>query len=382
MSFTLVEDQNAFDHLMDQIRDEQRLAIDTEAASFHRYHDRIYLIQLSNADRTWVIDPLAVGDLHRFGEMLDDPAVEVIFHDADYDLRLFGKEYGFHARHLFDTRVSAQLLGLPSIGLGALLQEHFGLTPDKRFQRADWSLRPLTPGMLEYAAGDTSHLVRLRDILRDKLIALGRLDWAEEEFGLVERTGWEVKPASDPETAFMSLKGARKLDRRALALLRELHGWRERTARELDRAGFRVMGNETLLTLAAQPVADLEALGRVRGVGREAVARWGHEILEAIGRGQAVAESQLPRFERGPRRVPDPEFDARMDRLKLARNRAAERLGLQPGVLCPNGTLEQIARLERVSGVEDLAAAPALRVWQRTTIGAELLAALDPPVDA
>jgi ribonuclease D len=160
-----------------------------------------------------------------------------------------------------------------------------------------------------------------------------------------------------------------------------LHRWREDTAAALDRAGFRVLANEVLLTLAARPVADLDALGRVRGVGREALGRWGSEILEAIGRGQAVAEADLPRFERGPRRVADPVFDARMDRLKLARNRAAERLGLQPGVLCPNGTLEQIARLDPAS-VEDLATAPAMRAWQRREIGSELLAALDAPSDA
>jgi ribonuclease D len=379
VSFELVEDQASFDRMIARVGGEKRLAIDTEAASFHRYHDRIYLIQLSTATHTWVIDPLAVSDLAPFARLLADPAIEVIFHDADYDLRLFYKEYGYQARGLFDTRITAQLLGLPSIGLGALLEEHFGVSPDKRFQRADWSTRPLTAAMLDYAAGDTSHLVKLRDILRDKLIALGRLEWAEEEFRIVEGSRWEPN-GGDPTRAFMSLKGARALDPRGLALLRELHRWREDTAAALDRAGFRVLANEVLLTLAARPVADLDALGRVRGVGREALGRWGSEILEAIGRGQAVAEADLPRFERGPRRVTDPVFDARMDRLKLARNRAAERLGLQPGVLCPNGTLEQIARLDPAS-VEDLAAAPAMRAWQRREIGSELLAALDAPSD-
>lgn len=380
MSFELVEDQTSFDRMIARVGGEKRLAIDTEAASFHRYHDRIYLIQLSTATHTWVIDPLAVSHLAPFARLLADPAIEVIFHDADYDLRLFYKEYGYQARGLFDTRITAQLLGLPSIGLGALLEEHFGVSPDKRFQRADWSTRPLTAAMLDYAAGDTSHLVKLRDILRGKLIALGRLEWAEEEFRIVEGTRWEPN-GSDPARAFMSLKGARALDPRGLALLRELHRWREDTAAALDRAGFRVMANEALLTLAACPVADLDQLGHIRGVGREAVARWGGEILDAIRRGQAVADADLPRFERGPRRVADPIFDARMERLKMARNRAAERLGLQPGVLCPNGTLEQVARLEPAS-VEDLAAAPAMRAWQRREIGSELLAALDAPSDA
>ncbi|MEO8479860.1 MAG: HRDC domain-containing protein [Gemmatimonadota bacterium] len=374
MSYQLVESQAAFDEVISAVSQEPVVAIDTEAASFHRYHDRVYLIQLSDRKQTWVIDPLAVPDLSAFGRLMADPAVEVDFHDADYDLRLFYKEYQFEARSLFDTRITAQLLGLPSIGLAALLQESFGLTPDKRFQRADWSIRPLTGPMLDYAAGDTSHLVELRDILRNRLIEMGRLAWAEEEFKLVEGTRWEPTEA-DPRVTFLKMKGARALERRALALLRELYEWRESTASEMDRASFRVMGNEVLLMLAEHPVADLDALGKLRGVGREAIGRWGEAILEAIRRGEAVPDEELPKFERGPRRVIDPEFDARMDKLKAARNAEAERLALQPGVLCPNGTLEQVAGLQPRT-VEELAGAPSLREWQRQEIGAALLAAL------
>jgi len=372
VAFELVAEQSALDRILEQIAGQSPVAIDTEAASFHRYHDRIYLIQLSTAEQTWVIDPLGVEDLSGFGSLLADPEVESIFHDADYDLRLFTKHYGFAARNLFDTRITAQLLGLPSIGLAALLQTHFGISPDKRFQRADWSIRPLTTGMLEYAAGDTSHLVELRNILRQELVDAGRLSWAEEEFRILEETRWEPAEA-DPRVTFLKLKGARALERRGLAILRELYAWREETASTLDRASFRVMGNEVLLALAAKPVHDLDALGRVRGVGREILARRGEEVLAAIERGLAVPDAELPRFERGPRRVVDPEFDARVDRLKLRRNAAAERLGLQPGVLCPNAILEGIARLQPGS-VAEMVAVPGMRDWQREAIGAELLA--------
>lgn len=376
MSHTLVEEQAGFERLFDQLdrADEHLVAIDTEAASFHRYRDRIYLIQLSTQAQTWIIDPLGVDDLARLGRLLADPETETVFHDADYDLRLFNKEYGFAAAALFDTRIAAQLLGLPGIGLAALLESHFAVKADKRFQRADWSRRPLTSEMLDYAAGDTSHLVELSLQLRNELSQKGRLAWAAEEFQILARERSEpVEP--DAPRDYLKLKGARKLDRRSLAILRELNDWRESTAAELDRAAFRIMPNEALMALAQHPVDDLAALDRVRGIGKSLVQRHGGEVVAAIARGRAIPDDELPRIERGRRREVDPEVEARLERLKKVRNSQAELLGLQPGVLCPNGTLEAIAR-EAPDTLAALAAVPGVRNWQCEAIGDALLASV------
>jgi ribonuclease D len=375
MMFTLVGEQAPFEALIARAIATGRVALDTEAASFHRYHDRVYLVQLTAGGETSVIDPLTLDSLAPLGALLANPAVEKVFHDADYDLRLLYHEFRFSAKRLFDTRIAAQLLGEPSIGLGALLQLHFGLTPDKRFQRADWSARPLTDGMLEYAAGDTSHLNELRDILRDKLIEKKRLSWAEEEFVILEGTRWDGGEV-DPRESFIRLKGARVLDRRGLALLRELYDWRETTASRLDRAAFRIMGNEVLIHLAANPVSTLDELAKVKGVGRDVAERRGAELLAAMERGKAVGEAELPRFERGPRRPEaDPAYELRLEKLKVRRNQLATELGLQPGVLCPNGTLEAIARAVPPS-VDAMAGLPGLREWQRKELGEALLAAM------
>ena len=112
-----------------ELKREPLLAVDTEAASFHRYLDRVYLVQLSSRSGTVVVDPLAAGDLAPFGRVLADPTVEVVFHDADYDLRLLDQQYGFGATRLFDTRVAAQLLNEPGIGLAALLEKYQGYPP-------------------------------------------------------------------------------------------------------------------------------------------------------------------------------------------------------------------------------------------------------------
>src|SRR2546428_10765327 len=163
------------------LRREPLVAADTEAASFHRYRDRIFLVQLSSPRQTAIIDPLAVHDLAPVGELLADPQVEKVFHDADYDLRILDRDYGFHARRLCDTRIAAQLAGERAVGLAALLDKYLGVRLSKEHQKADWSRRPLPPAMLEYAAADTRHLPALREALRARLGALGRPARAGEE---------------------------------------------------------------------------------------------------------------------------------------------------------------------------------------------------------
>ena len=374
----LVESQEELARLLAGFARAPELAVDTEAASFHRYHDRVYLLQLSSRDTTAVVDPLRV-DLGPFGALLADPTVEVVFHDADYDLRLLDREFGFRATRLFDTRVAAQLLNEPGVGLAALLEKYLGIRLDKRFQRADWSARPLSAGMLDYAAADTRNLLELRDLLRAQLVERGRLAWAEEEFALLEGVRWAASEEGEP--AWLRMKGAKALRGRALAVLREVFEWRDAVARKADRASFRIMNNEPMLAIAANPPADLGALRRIAGVGPDLVERRGADLLAAIRRGLDVPESELPRVERPPRRQADPAFDARMERLKAVRNAEAARLDLAPGVLCPNGTLEAIARTIPADR-DELRRVPGIRRWQAAEIGDALLAALAAPAAA
>jgi ribonuclease D len=372
----LIQSQLELKALFARLRGAPLLAVDTEAASFHRFIDRVYLLQISSRDETAVVDPLAIESLAPLAEVLADPRVEIVFHDADYDLRLLDREYGFRATNVFDTRVAAQLLNEPGVGLAALLEKYLGVRLDKRFQRADWSARPLSPEMLEYAASDTRHLPELRDILKGRLEAQGRLAWAEEEFALLDVLRWSPQ---DSEPGYLRLKGAKALKGRELAILRELFEWREGVAQRSDRATFRILNNEPMLAIARQPPADVAALKAIPGIGSEQAERRGREILAAVKRGLEISERDLPRVERPPRKAFDPAFEARLERLKSARNRLAVQLDLAPGVLCPNGTLEAIARANPAS-MEALAALPELRRWQLREIGGELLTAMASPV--
>ena len=354
------------------IADTGIIALDTEGASFHRFVDRIYLLQLSTREKSAVIDPLPIGSPAELGALLEDRNIEIVFHDADYDLRLLHQDYGWRTTNIFDTRIAAQLLGLKSFGLAALLERYFDVKLDKKHQRADWSMRPLTRDMLDYAAQDTLYLLELRDRLKEALDRAGRWSWAKEEFERLEGPRWEPEETGQ---GFLRMKGARDLNRRELALLRELVTWRDDVARAMDRATFRVIGNETLLELSKAAPRTVEAIGSVRGVPRGILEKRGTEMLEAIERGLAVPDDDLPRFPRAARWDRDPDFDSRASALKTVRDAAAQRLDIDPGVLCSRERLEAVAR-RNPETVEELSAMPELRRWQVAELGEGFVKAL------
>ncbi len=367
-----LDSNDAVGKFLEGIRGTPVLALDTEGASFHRFIDRVYLLQLSTRDLHAIIDPLPIAPPAGLGALLEDPACEVVFHDADYDLRLLHQDYGWHVRRIFDTRIAAQLLGVKAFGLAALLEQHFGVKLDKKHQRADWSMRPLPQGMLDYAAQDTMHLLQLRDALKDQLERKGRWAWAHEEFERLEGTRWAPE---DPGQAFLRLKGARDLTRRELAVLREVTQWRDATAHALDRSTFRVVANEVLLEIARSQPKSAEALGTIKGMPRGMIDRAAGDVLAAVERGLAVPDAQLPRFPKSARWEKDPEFDDKVGRLKAVRDAAAARLELDPGVLGSRERLESVARLVPQS-VDDLEAIPELRRWQVAEMGEAFVKAL------
>lgn len=363
----------AVDAFLKSIANARILALDTEGASFHRFVDRIYLLQLSTRDRTAIIDPIPIGTPSLLGDLLEHRDVEVVFHDADYDLRLLQQDYRWHVRNIFDTRIAAQLLGIRAFGLAALLERYFGVKLDKKHQRADWSMRPLPQGMLDYAAQDTIHLLELRDRLKHDLEHAGRWDWAREEFALLEGTKWGD---DDSANAFLRVKGARDLTRRELAVLRELVPWRDAIARQLDRATFRVVGNEQLLDIARQQPATRDGLAAIKGMPRALLDSRGNELLDAIKRGLAVPDADLPRFPKAARWDRDPDFDVRVSALKTVRDEAATQLDLDPGVLCARDRLEAVARKNPTTR-DDLESIAELRQWQRAVLGESFLKALE-----
>lgn len=353
------------------------LAVDCEAAGYHRYSDRLCLVQLSTASETFVLDPLAVDLTPCLKPHLQDPTRRVLMHGGSYDLRLLRRDLDIAVARLADTQVAASFLGESATGLQSLLDRHLGVRLAKKYQKADWARRPLSPDMIDYAAGDTRHLHRLIDVLEERLRGLGRLHWAEDE------CRWQVTSAADfsePETPLdpvTRFKGARRMDARTLTALREAIAWRDRIARSRDRAPFRVATDAALLaTVAAQP-ATVSQLANVKGFSPRLAAKSGRSLLDALGRVRRLASRDLKPYpvRRGGRGRPTPEEEAALDRITAVRNSVAEELGLDRGRVMANHLLREVVAVGPVSAAE-LEGMPGVRGWQVEILGRRLLKAL------
>lgn len=373
MEYEYIDTPEGLRRTVERLRGLPLIAVDTEAAGYHRFFDRMSLVQISSRQEHFLIDPFTAGVLDPLADLLEDPAVETVFHDADYDLRILDRDAGLSVAGLFDTQIAASFLGEKSLGLGSIVEKYLGLKLPKEYQRADWAERPLTEGMKQYAATDTAHLPALRDKLRAALEERGRLAWAEEEFRRRELTKF-VEPEEGRE-AFLKMKGARDLAPRGLAILRELHEWREGVARERDQATFRVLNNQALLEMSAAAPEDQRALRNITGVSEGMAQRRGRDILEAVQRGLTVPEDQLPRFPRPQRWERDVELEERVERLKQARNQRAEELDMDGGFLMSRAVLEEVGKA-RPRDVEQLAAVQGVRRWQVEALGDALLKVL------
>ena len=379
MSFTHVQDLTQADGLARDLQHARRIALDCEAAGFHRYSDRLCLLQVTTERGTYLIDALAChpGDLLR--PVLEDPRVEVVMHGADYDLRLLDRDLGIHLRGLFDTQIAAAILGEPALGLQALLESRLGVTLSKKYQRADWAERPLTEGMLDYAADDTRHLAGLADRLATDLRATGRTAWAAEECRILEESATAPREEEPPEDPVVRVKGARDLTPREVMALRSLLEWRDALARERDRAPFRIVGDRPLLEAVLTRPVDVRQLAAIKGFPSALARSDGDALLERLDDVAQLPDSELRGFPRPTRRGPPrppPEVEALADRLKAARNRRADELGLDRGTLLPNATILAIAG-EAPRSEAALARVDGMRRWQVEAAGAALLAVLN-----
>jgi ribonuclease D len=372
LDFVYVTTADALAETASILRRSPVVGVDTESDSLHAYQERVSLIQMSDGRFTAVVDPLLLADVAPLAPLFEDPAVLKVFHGADYDVVGLKRDFGFNIVTLFDTCLAAQAAGEPKYSLGDLLQRYFGVTLEKKYQKAHWSKRPLAPDMLAYAAKDTQYLPSLYEIMRKEVETRGRLAQIEEEGEWMSRREWTGR-AFHPDD-YVRIKGALLLAPPAQRVLRALAVVRDHLAKRLNRPHFKVISGDDLLTLAVQQPktpAELDALFHSASApARREPGRW----IEAIREG---LEDRTPLPQRtGSRLEP---FNAAQERafarLRVWRGNQAKEEGVEPAMVLSTDQIKSVVRAWPKS-LDALTDVPGIRRWQVARYGETVLALL------
>jgi ribonuclease D len=327
------------------------LALDTEADSLHAYPEKVCLIQISTTAGDRLVDPLAGIDIGPFLDAL--AGRELIFHAADYDLRLLRKHHEFTPSVIFDTMLAARLLGEKQFGLSSLVEKYLGVKLDKGSQKADWARRPLTQKMEDYARNDTRHLKPLEEKLKSELLAKGRLAWHQESCArLIAECS---RPVVVDEDEIWRIKGSSFLERGALAVLRELWHWREREALAASRPPFFVLAHEKMVEIS-QTVADQKPVDPM--IPPRMHPRRRENLLAAIRKAQAVPPEKFPQLIKHRSQRPTEAEFRRFREIEKCRDQHAHELAIDPTLIAPKSVLGDLAR-------DWDKYAPELMNWQR-----------------
>lgn len=348
---------------------EQAVGVDVEADSMFHFRERVCLIQMQTSRSCAIIDPLAVHDLSALKPMFSNPDIRKVFHGADFDVRSLYRDFGIEIVNLFDTQLASRFLGEPETSLEAMIHKRFGVMLDKKYQKRDWSERPLPDEMMEYAVSDVIYLIPLADMLEQELEAKERLSWVREECAILSRVRNSV--SEDNEPLFMKFKGAGRLRPRSLAILEALLYLRKEIARKKDRPPFKVFGNESLLEIIKVRPTTIERLKSLHVLSSKQVTMYGSDIISAVQAGMAVPDSELPVYPRKKPPVIPPKVPKRIKILKQWRDDTAKVLGIDPALVCTKSLMNAIA-MSHPRSEKELETIEELKQWQLQAFGKEI----------
>jgi len=290
----MITSQEDLQALILRARATDAVALDTEFVWERTYYPKLGLIQLAlSNEECFLIDPISLADLSPLGQLLGDPAVVKIFHDAPQDLTILYQATGILPRNIFDTRLAGGFAGLPStISLGNLIKELLDIELAKTETRTNWLKRPLHQKQIEYALDDVRYLRAIRVLLLTRILHPTIRNWLAEELGRYDEPELYQPPAD--ENRYLKIKGAGNLNRQALASLRELAGWREQEARKRNRPRGHILHDQTLLCLAAKQVEDTTKMRLCEGSTNNIVDQYGEQLLALIKKGALCPEQNCP----------------------------------------------------------------------------------------
>lgn len=330
-----VDKPDTFNQMLGDLTAQPRLAVDTESNSLHAYREQVCLIQFTTPGKDYVVDPLVLQDMSALGPIFNNPSIEKIFHASEYDLICLRRDFGFQFANLFDTMHAARVLGYPFVGLDNLLAEKFQFEMDKRHQKADWAVRPLTPAQLDYARLDTHFLFDLRDVLEGELRERDRLHIALEDFARAAKV--DISKEKVNGTSWKRFSVRKDVTPRELTVLSELCLSRDRIAERMNRPVFKVIADSVLLDIARhlpEKDVDLAALG----LSSKQIRLWGSEVLDAVKRGTVA-----PLVEREQAKRPSDRTLKRLEKLKNWRKKVAQEMGVESDIVLPKVYLNLLA---------------------------------------
>jgi ribonuclease D len=365
-----------FTVLLDSLASEPKLALDLESDPYHRYYEKVCLLQISTPSADYFFDPLAVGMPDALHRLLSDSGRLIVLHGADYDVRALKKGFQLELGRLFDTSIAAQILGLEEIGLKALLEKELGILIDKGEQRSDWAKRPLSESQLDYARQDSRYLLPLAERLVEKLEAAGRLKWVEEECALLRRRS-PIEKVFDPED-WKNVKGAKQLGPIGKKILKTAFLWREAKAQVEDVPPFRIMRNDVLLRLAQWIQRDRRQVRRLDHLRfmpqRPDLAQLGEALAAELASDDPPEES-IPLAPRRDEAPLDKDGRSRLDRLRARRAEWSASLKIDAGFLISGSVLRRIAS-RNPKNANELAEIEGMTDWRIDALGGLILRAL------
>jgi ribonuclease D len=372
IGYNIIDSSSQLAHLVSKIENETIIGVDLEADSMYHFQEKVCLIQMATANVNVVIDPLVIKDLSALKPIFKRNDIQKIFHGADYDVRSLYRDFKIDINNLFDTELASRFLGVPETGLEAVLKKKFEVTLDKKYQRKDWSRRPLPREMVAYAAEDARYLLPLARDLAAALKDKGRLSWVDEECELLSN----VRPnVNGTQPLFVNFKGAGKLDSRSLALLEALLQCRRELARKKDRPLFRIIGSRSLLRLAATKPTDLKQLEKAGALSPKQISMYGRQVLAAINSAIKIPAKDLPAYPRRKApRVPAAAAE-RVKSLKQWRDRRAKELSLDPALILTKSLISTLA-VKWPQKSSDLSRIREIKQWQIREFGQDILEVL------
>lgn len=365
----LITTQSDWRFCLEKLQAEPRLAIDLEANSMYAYREEVCLIQITIPGQDYIIDPLGVSDLSGLGDIVQNPAIEKVFHAAEYDLTLLKRQFGWQLQNLFDTMWAARILGYPRYGLASMLETVYGIVLDKRYQKSNWCKRPLSPEQLVYAQLDTHHLLQLRDHLEAELRAANRLEEAAETFA--EQTRVKLSNNNFDPDDFWSISGAFDLTRQQQAVLKALSIYRDQEAHQRNQPLFKIFHDRTLIELAQATPTSIPALRDVYGMSAGQTRRYGRQLLNVIAEG---LQAPHPPYPLRSQRPPEAAMN-RYDKLHTWRKNTASQRGVESDVIISRDALWAIA-LQNPQTEAELQQLEEVGAWRGKTYARDILGVL------